>query len=260
MSAQLRLTLIQTALEWQQPQKNLEYLSALIEKNKLQTDIIILPEMFTTGFSMKPNEFAETDDGNALAWMKKVASSNNCAVTGSLMVKEKDLFFNRLYFVTETGIVHVYNKKHLFRMADENLHYTAGSDKILILYRGINIFPVICYDLRFPVWLRKTPSFNYDLMLLVANWPERRSMHWKTLIRARAIENQCIVAAVNRVGEDGNGIYYSGDSAILNAKGETIWEEAHKEAVVTFSINTEETNQYRNSFNVAEDADDFKLL
>jgi predicted amidohydrolase len=255
----INITLIQTDLVWQNRDANIKRFDELIDSNQEQTDLIVLPEMFTTGFSMKPNDHAETMNGPALDWMIQKASDKKVAITGSMMIQDKDRFYNRLFFVFPDGKYEFYDKRHLFRMADEHNHYTAGSRRIMIPYKGFLIFPIICYDLRFPVWLRRTRDFNYDLLICVANWPERRNAHWKALIQARAIENQCFVAAVNRVGEDGNHINHSGDSALINARGEIIHQVSNDFFMKTFTLDKQETEQYRQSFNVIEDADPFVL-
>ena len=253
------ITLIQTSLVWQNREANLLHFQQLLDDINSPTDLIILPEMFTTGFSMLPEQHAESIDGETIKWMQRNAIKKNCAITGSIMFLENGNYFNRLFFVFPDGTYQYYNKRHLFRMGDEHNHYTAGNNRLLINYKGYSIYPLICYDLRFPVWLRRTKSFNYDIMILVANWPKRRNTHWKALLQARAIENQCFVAAVNRVGDDGNNIAHSGDSTLINAKGEIIWQLVDEEKVKTFTINKEETNEYRQLFNVIEDADAFSL-
>lgn len=255
----LNITLIQSALIWQNREVNLKHFSALIQGILEPTDLIILPEMFTTGFSMFPEQHAETMDGPAIQWMKDMASAKQCAITGSMMLLENGRFYNRLVFMFPDGHFEYYDKRHLFRMADEHNHYVSGKNRILLELKGFRIFPVICYDLRFPVWLRRSESFDYDLMVVVANWPERRNVHWKILSQARAIENQCVVAAVNRIGEDGNQINHSGDSALFTARGEIVIQEAHTPFVKTFQLNKKDITDYREQFQVIKDADSFTL-
>ncbi len=255
----LKVTLIQSELVWQNIDANLAHFTRLIDQLDETTDLIVLPEMFTTGFSMEPETFAEGIEGRAMQWMKNMAILKNVAITGSVMYSEEGKCFNKLVFMFPDGNFQSYNKKHLFSIGDETNHYTAGNRQVMVEFKEYKIFLAICYDLRFPAWLRRTAEYNYDVMLLVANWPERRSNHWKTLIQARAIENQAYVIAVNRIGNDGNDVHHSGDSALINAKGELEFPFTSEAFVKTFTINKEETQAYRNSFNTIADADTFNL-
>lgn len=255
----LNLSLFQTALHWENRAANLEHFTRLIEGQTEQTDLMILPEMFTTGFSMQPEIFADTETGETLNWLKYQAQKYHTTITGSAMTKDNGKYYNRLYIVHADGTYQTCDKHHLFRMGEEQKHYTAGKSRLLVHYKGWRIFPIVCYDLRFPVWLRRTEAFNYDLMVVVANWPQRRAEHWKTLLRARAIENQCYVAAVNRVGDDGNGVYHSGDSSLISPKGEILFQESDKEGVKTFQLDLQEVIQYRQEFPVGADTDLFEL-
>jgi predicted amidohydrolase len=256
----LRITLIQTPLIWEDREANISLIDAAIEQIGEPTDLVVLPEMFTTGFSMHPEQFAEDFNGPTVAWMKQRAKAQQVALAGSMMMQDKGKYYNTLVFMHPDGHADFYRKRHLFTLGEEHAHYTAGGKQVMIEYKGYHILLAVCYDLRFPVWLRRTPAMNYDLLLLVANWPERRNTHWKNLIQARAIENQSYVAAVNRVGEDGNGVAHSGDSALINAKGEILFQLANQPFVKTFSIEKDETNAYRLSFNLLADADTFTLL
>jgi len=253
----LTITLIQTELFWENKEVNIHHFTKLIEDIKEQTDVIILPEMFSTGFSMNASALAEKMDGPVVSWMKETAKKKQAVICGSLIIEEDEKYFNRFVWVGTDGIVQSYNKRHLFRMANENDFYTNGTKKIIIEYKGFKIFPAVCYDLRFPVWLRRTKQFDYDMMIVVANWPERRALHWKALLHARAIENQCYVVAVNRVGNDGNGFLYSGESSLINPKGEIVFQQANDSFTKTFTIELAEVNEWRNNFKAIEDADSF---
>ena len=256
---QLKVTLVQSDLHWENRKANLDHFSSLIAEIKDETDIIILPEMFTTGFSMAPEQHAETMDGEALAWMKKIAHENNVVVCGSLMMNDHGKFYNRLIWMQADGTLRHYDKRHLFRMGDEQLHYTPGNSRMIIEHKGWKILPLICYDLRFPVWMRRTKEFDYELAIMVANWPEKRVAHWKALLQARAIENQCFLAGVNRVGDDGYKIHYSGESSLINPKGEIIFQQAGTPFTLTFTLRKDELIEYRNAFPVIEDGDNFSL-
>lgn len=254
----LNITLIQSDLHWENVEKNLEMFSEKISAITENTDLILLPEMFTTGFSMQPEKFAEQMNGRTLNWLKEAAGRKNCVIAGSYICEENGNYYNRLVWMRPDGTYSVYDKRHLFSMGDENNHYTRGSKKITEVIKGWRICPLICYDLRFPVWSRNTD--NYDLLIYVANWPERRSHPWKTLLPARAIENQCYVAGLNRIGNDGNAIYHSGDSAVINAKGEIISNiPAHEEKTETVTLDYAELEEFRKTFPVLKDADRFEI-
>lgn len=239
-------------------QANLSMFDAKIADVKDETDIIILPEMFTTGFTMNANALAETMSGPAVEWMKKKALEKNCVITGSMIISENGAFYNRLIWMNPDGSSNSYDKRHLFRLAHEEQTYTSGKNKLVIHYKGWKILPLICFDLRFPVWSRRTTKEDYDLLMYVANWPERRITAWNQLLIARAIENQCFVAGVNRVGNDGNGVYHSGESALVNCKGEIITGiPAHEECIETLILNKQEQDDFRQQLPFIEDGDDF---
>jgi len=261
MISDLKITLIQSSLFWENKEKNLEQFSRKIDSVKELTHLIILPEMFTTGFSMNTKDLAEPIADSTLGWMKKKASEKNCIITGSFICEENGKYFNRLVWMKADGTYSIYDKRHLFRMGDENNNYSSGNKKMIVELNGWKICPLICYDLRFPVWSRnENGENNYDLLIYVANWPERRAHAWKTLLLARAIENQCYVAGVNRVGEDGNAVTHSGDSAVINAKGEIISHlRSHQEGVETIVLNKDELNKFREQFPVLLDADRFEI-
>ena len=255
----LNLTLIQTELFWENKEVNIHHFTELIDDIKEQTDVIILPEMFATGFSMKAQQLAETMDGAVVEWMKQIAHKKQSAICGSIIIEENSNYYNRFIWVEPDRKLQWYDKRHLFRMADEHEFYTRGNEKIIIEYKGFKIFPIVCYDLRFPVWLRRTKKIDYDLLIVVANWPERRVAHWKTLIQARAIENQSYVAAINRVGTDGNGFIYSGESSLVNPKGEILFQQANESVSKTLKINLDDVMEWRKAFNAIEDADNFVI-
>jgi predicted amidohydrolase len=265
--ANLKISLVQTTLHWENVAANLIHFDEKINSILEQTDIIILPEMFTTGFAVDRLNLAEEHGGNALKWMITKAKEKNAAIVGSIAVKENGELFNRLYWVEPSGKILHYDKRHLFRMAGENNHFTAGQQRIIIEYKGWKICPLVCYDLRFPVWSRNRWKMNeaemhadYDLLLYVANWPEVRSYPWKQLLVARAIENQSFVVAVNRIGKDGNDFAHSGDSALINPRGEVLTKLiAHQDAIETIEINTDYLLEFRRLFPVGLDADDFEL-
>ena len=225
----LKITLIQSNLFWEDKQKNLGHFGEKINTLEAQTDLIVLPEMFSTGFSMQPSLLAEPTDGPTIEWMKKQAKSKNAVVTGSVIIVENEKYYNRLFWVQPDGDFQTYDKRHLFTLANEHHYYAAGQSLLYTNLKGWKILPLICYDLRFPVWSRNTE--DYDLLIYVANFPEKRAHAWKTLLQARAIENQAYTVGLNRVGYDGNDIYHSGDSCVLDYSGRTLYHQAHLEDV-----------------------------
>ncbi|SFX19118.1 amidohydrolase [Marinospirillum alkaliphilum] len=258
-SQDLRITLIQTELHWQQPETNRRMLTDKLAPLAGNTDLIILPEMFSTGFSMAPEQLAEPEPGETLRWMQQQAQQTGAAITGSVMVQDDQGFRNRLYWVTPDGQVQHYDKRHLFRMASEQEHYVAGQQRLVVNYRGWRILPQVCYDLRFPVFSRNRG--DYDLAIYVANWPESRRHAWRILLQARAIENLSYVAGVNRVGTDGKGLSYSGDSLLADFAGQLLLDhQAGGRFVETRTLSAEQLNGFRNSFPAWQDADDFSLL
>lgn len=227
------------------------------------TDIIVLPEMFTTAFSMKPELFAEKIGGESLKWMQTQAQKRNVALVGSFMVEQDNHYYNRLYFVEPNGQYHHYDKRHLFRMGNEQQHFSAGQKPLIIEYKGWRIQNLICYDLRFPVWAKnayKDGEYNYDLTLLIANWPAVRTQIWKTLLSARAIENQAYYVGLNRIGEDGNGLQHCGDSNIYDAKGVPLLDRpSSKEFVTTITLSKLELDDFRSKFTVGLDWDSTRI-
>lgn len=258
MIENLKISIVQTSLFWEDKAANLRMLEELILPLKEKTDVIVLPEMFTTGFTMNAKNFAESMNGPTVKWMRTMARELNTRIFGSIIIEENGHFYNRLIWVEPWDIFGTYDKRHLFRMANEHHHYTPGKSKLIESIKGWRICPLICYDLRFPVWSRN--KNDYDVLIYIANWPEKRNHAWKTLLMARAIENQCFVIGVNRVGEDGNGISYSGDSAVINPKGEIIsTTKANEINVETLDLNYNELAEYRKVFPVGLDADDFEI-
>jgi len=260
----LKIAYIQTTLHWQNVALNLSHFSSKLAEITEQVDVIVLPEMFTTGFTMKTGGLAEKKDGIALKWMKEVANDKNAVVTGSLIFQEGKLFYNRLIWMQPDGTCRTYDKRHLFRMAGEQNEYAAGDERLVVQVKGWNICPLICYDLRFPVWSRNkmhNEQYEYDVLIYVANWPERRSFAWKSLLVARAIENQSYLIGLNRVGEDGNGINYSGDSVALNFLGEKISQmEGDFDGIEIVTLNFEKLSHFRNQFPAGLDADNFEIV
>ena len=254
----LRVTIIQTALHWHNANANRKMFSEKLAATAPATDLIVLPEMFSTGFSMDAPHLAEEAEGPTLQWMQQEAEKHQAVLTGSVIVKEEGKFFNRLYWVRPDGTYTQYDKRHLFRMAKEHHTYTPGTEKLIVTLNGWNICPLVCYDLRFPVWSRNSAN-QYDLLLYVANWPKPRSNAWSTLLQARAIENLAYVVGVNRVGTDGNQHPYSGDSAIIHPKGYKLLETAEAEGIHTITLSKQELIEYRDSFPAHLDADAFML-
>ncbi|AMP98233.1 Nitrilase [Pedobacter cryoconitis] len=256
----LKITIFQAYLFWENIDKNLQNISLRLSSGvKEKTDLIVLPEMFNTGFSMNAKALAEEMDGKTMTWMAAAATKYDCVVTGSLIIKENNNYYNRMIWMLPTGEYQHYDKRHLFGMGEEDKTYTSGKDKIVVELKGWKIRLAVCYDLRFPVWLRNNDP-SYDVLLIVASWPDKRIPHWKTLIPARAIENQSYVVAVNRVGHDGKEVYHSGHSMCIDAFGNTIYYKPEDEDLYTFSINYDDLIKIRRDFPFLKDADQFKLI
>jgi predicted amidohydrolase len=303
----LTITIIQTDLKWEDKAANLRTLEDKILSIPGNTELVVLPEMFSTGFSMRPEVLAERMDGPTLAWMKSVAARKRIILTGSVIIEEEGNYFNRLIWMLPNGEYGYYDKRHRFAYAGENDHYTAGHRRLITSVKGWKILPLVCYDLRFPVWSRQTPAaptgatthpgaddrsdtnspsseagssatahpatgapsatsapssatpMEYDILLYVANWPQRRSLAWKTLLQARAIENQSYVVGLNRVGNDGNNIYHSGDSMIIDPLGEILYHGAEKEDIFTITLQKETLTDIRQRFPFWRDADPFSI-
>lgn len=254
----LKITVFQGYLFWENIDKNLQNISLRLSSIREKTDLIILPEMFNTGFTMNAEKLAEPMNGKTMLWMHKIAQLYDCIVTGSLIVTEGGKFYNRLVWMRPDGKYECYDKRHLFTLAKEHLTYTAGTKKLIVELKGWKICLAICYDLRFPVWLRNVDD-AYDLLIIVANWPERRALHWRTLIPARAVENQAYVIGLNRVGHDGNEIYHSGDSTCISPNGTVVYYKRDEEDVYTFPIIHDEVTKTRRTLPFLKDADVFKI-
>jgi len=258
----LNVSLLQGATRWHDPEANREYYGALIG-DLHRTDLIVLPETFTSGFSNEAIHNAETMEGTTVAWLRDQAKRRDAAITGSVQLRDGDRgVFNRLLFITPDGDVSHYDKRHLFRYADEHKRYAAGDQRIVVDWRGWRICPLVCYDLRFPVFIRNRHvdgHFDYDLALFVANWPSARTNAWRTLLRARAIENLCYCAGLNRVGSDGNGLAYSGASAVVDFLGQPLVELGAHEQIVSASLDADALAAHREHFPAWMDADDFEM-
>jgi omega-amidase len=250
----LNVHVVQSDLVWENEQANLSHFEHCLSKIQ-NADLIILPEMFSTGFSMRPELFADAE-GRVLNWMKQQATKSGAAICGSVMLRENNKHFNRLYFVQPNGQFAQYDKRHLFTLGKENNHYEKGNSRLIVDYLGWKIVPLICYDLRFPVFSRN--DVQYDLLIYVANWPERRANHWRSLLPARAIENQCYLAACNRIGHDGNNANHSGDSIILDFKGDALTQATQRAGTLNASCSLSELHEARKNFPVLQDQDVFK--
>ena len=258
----LTLTIIQTDLVFENKTVNLERLKSKIENIEQRTEIVVLPEMFSTGFSMQSEVFAETMEGETVKWMKEIAEANKIILTGSIIIEEDGQYFNRLVWMLPNGQLGYYDKRHLFAYGEEDKYYTGGNKRLIASVKGWKINLLICYDLRFPVWSRQQSGVDeteYDLLIYVANWPEKRSHAWITLLCARAIENQCYVAGVNRVGKDNKNIYHSGNSLVIDPLGQVLYHMADEEDVFTITLQKEDLNKARTQFPFWKDADDFTI-
>lgn len=258
----LSITAIQTNLHWEDKKANLAMLAEKINSIKEKTEVVVLPEMFSTGFSMKPKDLAEKMDGETIAWMKQLATRKKIILTGSFIAEENGHYHNRLVWMLPTGEYGTYDKRHLFAFAGEDQHYSGGTKRLIASVKGWKINLMVCYDLRFPVWARQQ-SINkvpeYDVLIYVANWPERRSHAWRTLLQARAIENQCYVVGVNRVGNDGNNIYHCGDSMVIDPMGEILEHKKDEEEAFTVLLDKAHLNNTREKLPFLKDADRFLI-
>lgn len=254
----LRITIVQAHLAWENINENLAHFTALLAPLSGQTDLVLLPEMFTTGFSMQAATQAEEIPGPTFSWMLDQAQNLGAAITGSIIVKEAEQYYNRLLFVRPDGTFDQYDKRHLFTLAGEHEAYIAGKKNITIEWRGWKLRPQICYDLRFPVWSRNTD--NYDLIFYLANWPNKRRNAWMTLLAARAIENQAYCIGVNRVGVDEQGHQYTGDSSVYDYGGELLTQITNQEACVTVELDLQTQVDFRRKLNFLADRDDFQVL
>lgn len=252
----MKLAVIQPGLSWENVEANLAKIEGMTDSVMGSADLIILPEMFSTGFTMN-TALCEENQGRTFAWMKEQALKGNCGVCGSYLVREEGRAYNRFVFVSPDKNYH-YDKRHLFSIGDEDKFFTPGRSRVTFGFMGLRISPFICYDLRFPVWSRNRN--DYDLAIYVSSWPEARINVWNTLLQARAIENQCFVAGSNRVGCDGNGVCHNGMSQIVNFRGEVISGPAEGEGIISAEISMDELAAFRKKFNVLRDADEFSLV
>jgi omega-amidase len=265
----LTFTLIQTQLHWEDKQANLAMLEQKINSIMQPTEVIVLPEMFSTGFSMQPHLFAEDMQGETVQWMKRIAQQKKAIITGSVIIQDEEHYYNRLIWMLPNGSYGCYDKRHLFAYAGEDKHYTPGNKRLIASVKGWKINMQVCYDLRFPVWARQQVTADaerageeaeYDVLLYVANWPERRNHAWQTLLTARAIENQCYVIGVNRVGADGNNIAHCGNSMVLDALGTVLYQKQNEEDIFTITLQRDALQEVRRKFPFLHDADYFNII
>lgn len=254
----MRTALIQTSLFWENTNKNRAYLTEKINSISQYVDLIVLPEMFTSGFTMNPKNAAETMQGESISWLKKIAQEKNCAITGSLVIEENGNYYNRLVFVFPSGEIQYYNKRHLFTLAGEDKVYTSGKEKLIVNYKGFKICPLICYDLRFPVFSRNVE--DYDVLIYVANWPKPRVNAWDILLKARAVENMSYVIGVNRTGVDENSLEYVGHSQAIDFLGNIIQEPLETEEIFVVELNKNQLLETRKKLAFLNDKDQFTLL
>jgi len=256
MKENLKISVFENNPEWENPNVNLHQITKDLQN--IDTDIIVLPEMFATGFSMNVNKIAQTEKGEIVQWMKDFSSQNNVAICGSVSINENEKYYNRFYFFSNGSLISQYDKHHLFSYGKENLFYTEGNKKVVFDYEGWKICPMICYDLRFPVWNRNTE--NYDILLNVANWPITRIETWKVLHKARAIENQCFALGVNRIGTDGNNWEFNGQSQCISPTGKEMFPKNSENNIHNFSLYKADITKIRNEFPFLDDRDSFEII
>ncbi len=258
MKNNLKVSIVQSVIMWENIDGNLMHFGNKLDEIE-ECDLIVLPEMFTTGFSMRSSDLAESMTGKTLQWLKEKSALKNADIVCSLIIREAGKYYNRLVWMRPDGTFETYDKRHLFRMSDEHEHFSQGSKRLIVEIKGWRICPLICYDLRFPVWSRNNESF--DALIYIANWPESRRGPWQILLKARAIENQVYVVGVNRLGKDGQGTAFAGDSAVINPKGIKISKtKAFTESVESITLSLEELNDFRKKFPVGLDVDKFQLI
>ena len=254
----MKIALVQTTLAWESPMENRSHLAQKINGFLEDVDLIVLPEMFSSGFTMNTKAVAETMQGETVSWLQHLAKAKNCAITGSLVIEQNGNYYNRLVFVYPNGDIKTYDKSHLFTLADEDEFYTAGKDKLILEYKGFKICPLICYDLRFPVFSRNVE--NYDLLIYVANWPKPRVNAWDILLKARAVENMCYTIGVNRIGIDGNNHEYVGHSQVIDFLGNYLLEPQESEGVFIVRLDKEKLLETRTKLGFLEDKDNFQIV
>ena len=255
----LRVSLVQQPLAWHDGATNRARFAALLRPLAGQSDLVVLPETFTSGFSMAVERLGEPCGGPTTTWLKEQAVTLDAVVTGSVITRDGERYYNRLLWAEPSGELRHYDKRHLFRLGGEHQHFTAGDTVWSVAWRGLTVCPLVCYDLRFPVWSRRRPGLEYDLLLYVANWPAARADAWRQLLRARAIENQAYVVGVNRVGDDGHGVPHAGDSAAIDFRGRTIADAGDLPALLNVVLPREPLVQFREKFPAHLDADRFTL-
>jgi predicted amidohydrolase len=253
----MKIALIQTSLIWENPIENRSHLAQKITGFMEDVDLIVLPEMFSSGFTMNPKAVAETMQGETVSWLQHLAKAKDCAITGSLVIEENGNYYNRLVFVFPTGEIKTYDKRHLFSLAGENEFYAAGKEKLVLEYKGYKICPLICYDLRFPVFSRNVE--NYDVLLYVANWPKPRVNAWDILLKARSVENMCYTIGVNRIGKDHNHHEYVGHTQVIDFMGEYVLEPQEADAVFIVELNKAKLLETRKKLAFLNDKDNFQL-
>lgn len=258
----LTVATIQSDIFWENKEQNLKMFEEKVSSISEQTEVIILPEMFSTGFIQDPAELAENMDGTTLQWMKNIAYKRKSILTGSIIIKENGHYFNRLIWMLPNGQFGFYDKRHLFSYGNEHLHFTPGDKRLIASVKGWKINLQICYDLRFPVWARQQINNNkpeYDVLINIANWPERRCNAWKTLLQARSIENQCYVIGVNRIGVDGNHIPYNGNTSVIDPLGNILYQKDKDEDIFSITLKKENLEQIRDKYPFLDDADGFRI-
>jgi len=258
MSDSLNIGLIQSDLYWENTEANLAMFEEKVWSFEKEVDVVVLPEMFSTGFSMDARQLAEPMNSKTFRWMKQIAAQKDCLVVGSYIIREKEVFRNRLFTVFPDGQHEIYDKRHLFSLAGESDSYTAGESRLIVEWKGWKIFPMICYDLRFPVWSRST-GYEYDLLIYIANWPSKRVNAWDTLLQARAIENQSYAVGVNRTGIDGYKVDYNGHSSVVDYVGEQLLNPIEEQHVSVVSIEKAPMLKFRDKFNFQKESDHFTI-
>ena len=254
----MKIALLQTSLSWENPTENRSHLSQKINGFLEDVDLIVLPEMFTSGFTMNPKAVAETMEGETVSWLRQMAKAKNCAITGSLVIIENGNYFNRLVFVFPNGAIQTYDKRHLFTLAGEDKVYTAGTEKLIVEYKGFKLCLLICYDLRFPVFSRNIEE--YDALIYVANWPKPRVNAWDILLKARAVENMCYTIGVNRIGTDSNNYEYVGHSQAVNFLGNYILKPQEMEGIFTVTLDKNAMLETRSKLPFLNDKDKFEIV
>lgn len=257
MEMDIKVAVCQFDITWENTTANLQYLTDCLKEMDHDTDVLILPEMFHCGFSMSPASNAQINGGAVLEWMQMIAKTYAVAIIGSVVVKEGDDFINRLYMVQQEQVDY-YDKRHLFAMGKEHLHYRQGTNRLIVNLKGWKFCPLICYDLRFPVWSRNRQN-EYDVLVYIANWPSSRSEVWNALLKARAIENQSYVIGVNRIGKD-RTLSYVGDSQVIDSKGQVVHNQLNAPGLFYVNLNRDALDDFRSKFPVWRDGDEFELL